>query len=63
VADNKRDVSDAREQFEQVFLGCYDAVYGYAVRRVAPEAVQDVVSDTFLVAWRRYAELDGEPLP
>jgi RNA polymerase sigma-70 factor (ECF subfamily) len=56
-------VSDGQEQFEQVFHGCYDAVYRYAVRRVAPEAVQDVVADTFLVAWRRHTELDGEPLP
>jgi RNA polymerase sigma factor (sigma-70 family) len=52
-----------RERFERVFRGCYEAVYAYAARRVAPEAVQDVVSETFLVAWRRYAELEGEPLP
>jgi RNA polymerase sigma-70 factor (ECF subfamily) len=56
-------VSDTQEQFEQVFQGCFQAVNRYAARRVAPEAVQDVVSDTFLVAWRRHGELDGEPLP
>jgi RNA polymerase sigma-70 factor, ECF subfamily len=56
-------VSDEQERFERVFRGCYEAVYAYAARRVAPEAVQDVVSETFVVAWRRYAELDGEPLP
>ena len=56
-------MSDAREQFEQLFNGCYDAVYRYAARRVEPAAVQDVVAETFLIAWRRQAELDGQPLP
>jgi RNA polymerase sigma-70 factor, ECF subfamily len=56
-------VSDSQRDFEEVFNACYEAVYRYAVRRVAPEAVQDVVSDTFLIAWRRRRELDGEPLP
>ena len=46
-----------------MFHGCYEAVLRYAARRVPPEAVQDVVSETFLVAWRRRVELDGEPLP
>ena len=56
-------MSDVHEQFEQVFLDCYEAVYRYAARRVPPEAVQDVVSDTFLTGWRRHRELKGEPLP
>jgi RNA polymerase sigma-70 factor, ECF subfamily len=56
-------VSDPRERFEHVYEECYEAVHRYAARRVAPEAVQDVVSDTFLAAWRRYGELNGEPLP
>jgi RNA polymerase sigma-70 factor, ECF subfamily len=56
-------VSDSREQFERVYQDCYAAVHRYAARRVAPAAVQDVVSETFLTAWRRYAELSGEPLP
>jgi RNA polymerase sigma factor (sigma-70 family) len=56
-------VSDSHERFERVFTDCYDAVHRYAARRVAPDAVQDVVSDTFLVAWRRRGELAGDPLP
>ncbi len=54
---------ESREQFERVYQECYPAVQRYAARRVAPEAVQDVVADTFLTAWRRHDELDGEPLP
>ena len=49
--------------FEATFNACWEAVARYAARRVAPEAVQDVVSETFLVAWRRFGELRGEPLP
>jgi RNA polymerase sigma-70 factor, ECF subfamily len=56
-------VSDSREQFEHVFQDCYGAVYRYTARRVAPDAVQDVVSETFLAGWRRYGELEGDPLP
>jgi RNA polymerase sigma-70 factor (ECF subfamily) len=54
---------DGSEGFERVFTDCYDAVVRYAVRRVDADAAQDVVSETFLVAWRRFGELDGEPLP
>jgi RNA polymerase sigma-70 factor (ECF subfamily) len=56
-------VSDSHEQFEQVFQDCYEAVCRYTARRVTPDAVQDVVSDTFLAGWRRYGELKGDPLP
>jgi RNA polymerase sigma factor (sigma-70 family) len=56
-------VSDSRAQFEHVYQDCYEAVLRYTARRVAPEAVQDVVADTFLTAWRRYGDLRGEPLP
>ena len=56
-------MSDSERDFEEVFNACYEPVYRYAARRVAPEAVQDVVSDTFLIGWRRRGELKGEPLP
>jgi RNA polymerase sigma factor (sigma-70 family) len=56
-------VSGTRDQFEHVYQDYYEAVQRYVARRVAPEATQDVVSDTFLTAWRRYGDLNGEPLP
>jgi RNA polymerase sigma-70 factor (ECF subfamily) len=56
-------VSDADEQFERIFQDSYEAVVRYAARRVAPDAVQDVVSETFLIAWRRRPELGENPLP
>jgi RNA polymerase sigma factor (sigma-70 family) len=56
-------VSVEHQQFERIFNEHFDAVSRYAARRVAPEAVQDVVSETFLIAWRRQPELKGDPLP
>ena len=56
-------MEDVQERFERVFNGCYEPVLRYAARRVAPEAVQDVVAETFLIAWRRRGQLDGDPLP
>ncbi len=56
-------MSDSPGDFEEVFNDCYEPVVRYVARRVAADAVQDVVSDTFLVAWRRYGDLRGEPLP
>jgi RNA polymerase sigma-70 factor, ECF subfamily len=56
-------VSDSPGDFERVFNDCYEPVLRYATRRVAADAVQDVVSETFLIAWRRQADLRGEPLP
>jgi RNA polymerase sigma-70 factor (ECF subfamily) len=56
-------VSRSHEEFERVYEDCYAAVHRYTARRVPAAAVQDVVADTFLTAWRRYGELKGEPLP
>lgn len=56
-------MSATPEQFEALFNRSYRAVHAYAARRVPPEAVQDVVSETFLIAWRRRAELDEQALP
>ena len=38
-------------------------VQAYALRHVEPHDAQEVVSETFLVAWRRLASLPGDPLP
>jgi len=53
-------VSATTGGFERIFADCYEAVVRYAARRVPSEAVHDVVSETFLAAWRRFGELDGE---
>ncbi|MCA0147049.1 sigma-70 family RNA polymerase sigma factor [Blastococcus sp. LR1] len=38
-------------------------VLAYAQRHTDPETAHEVVSETFLVAWRRLSDVPGEPLP
>jgi RNA polymerase sigma-70 factor, ECF subfamily len=51
------------ERFEGLFRENYGAVRGYALRRAAPDAAQDVVAETFLVAWRRLDDIPDDALP
>jgi len=36
------------------------AITAYSARRTTPEHIEDVVSETFLVAWRRIDDIDEE---
>jgi RNA polymerase sigma-70 factor (ECF subfamily) len=54
---------DRRARFERLYGAHADRVHAYALRRGSREAADDVVSDVFLVAWRRLDELPSEPLP
>ena len=56
-------VDSDRERFEQVFRDNAHIVLSFALSRTGPEEAKDVVAQTFLVAWRRFAELPQEPLP
>lgn len=51
------------ERFEGLFRANYPAVRAYALRRTSPDAAQDVVAETFLVAWRRLDEVPADALP
>ena len=42
-----------RARHDALFAAHHDAVWRYAVRRVGDAAAEDVVAETFLVAWRR----------
>jgi RNA polymerase sigma-70 factor (ECF subfamily) len=53
----------ARERFEALFEGHHAEVAAYVRRRASAAVVEDVVSDTFLVAWRSLDRLHGDPLP
>jgi RNA polymerase sigma-70 factor (ECF subfamily) len=51
------------ERFEQIYAEHRDAVQAF-VRRRAPDAVvDDVVSETFLVCWRKLDRVPAAPLP
>lgn len=52
------------EQFNTVYREHYRQVYAYAVARAGRQLADEVVADTFLVAWRRFAVLPkATPLP
>jgi RNA polymerase sigma-70 factor, ECF subfamily len=52
-----------RERFAQTFEEHFRAVSAYALRRTTPAEAEDVVAETFLVAWRRLDELPEEAKP
>ncbi len=55
---------DEREaRFERLFRSHADAVRSYALRRGTNEDADDVVAETFLVAWRRLDEVPIDPRP
>jgi len=55
-------MSHRQERFRELYSAHVDAVLGYSLRRVGrPEDAGDIVSETFLVAWRRLADVpEGE---
>jgi RNA polymerase sigma-70 factor (ECF subfamily) len=57
------DPEPRRARFEALFRKHHPAVRAYARRRVPPEAVDDIVSETFLVVWRRLEDVPEPPLP
>ncbi|MFZ1997163.1 MAG: sigma-70 family RNA polymerase sigma factor, partial [Solirubrobacteraceae bacterium] len=52
-----------RARFDALFRAHHPAVRAYARRRVPAEAVDDIVSETFLVVWRRLDDVPEPPLP
>ena len=51
--------------FRTVFTNSYPRLLAYARRRASPAVADDVVAETFLVAWRRRSEVMAmnDPLP
>jgi RNA polymerase sigma-70 factor (ECF subfamily) len=56
-------VGDREEHFPELWGAWHRRVYAYALRRTDQDSAQDVVAETFLVAWRRREDLPPEPLP
>jgi RNA polymerase sigma-70 factor (ECF subfamily) len=52
-----------RARFDALFRHHHPAVRAYARRRVPPEVVDDIVSETFLVLWRRLDDVPEASLP
>jgi DNA-directed RNA polymerase specialized sigma24 family protein len=48
----------AQDRLEAIYKAYYPAIHQYAARRTdAPEDTADVISETFLTAWRRIADV------
>ena len=57
------DDRDAIERFTGLYDGYRPRVYAYAVSRGGRQMADEVVSEVFLVAWRKLDELPDDPLP
>ncbi|HYN96657.1 MAG TPA: RNA polymerase sigma factor [Pilimelia sp.] len=62
MRDNHEPAAPA-QLLEALWAQCGPRVLAYALRHVDPDTAQDVVSETFLVAWRRLASVPADPLP
>ena len=49
--------------FVDLYTATATRIYAYARRHADADTAQDVVSDVFLVAWRRRTDLPDDPLP
>jgi RNA polymerase sigma factor (sigma-70 family) len=51
------------QRFEALFAAHRVDVLRYVFRRVRPDVAEDVVSEVFLIAWRRQSEVPSNALP
>src|SRR5918999_1962094 len=57
------DSAAASARFEQLFRAHYGRVLSYARRRTRSSVADDVVAETFLIAWRRLESIPRDELP
>jgi len=56
-------VSDRTEEFRAIYSAHHAALSAYFARRVGRVEVEDLVAETFVVAWRKLPRRIEEPLP
>jgi RNA polymerase sigma factor (sigma-70 family) len=56
-------VDDPLERFAGVYDMYYRNVLRYALQHAEQGTAEDVASETFLIAWRRFPEIPDPPLP
>jgi len=54
---------EAIDQFTDLYVRHYRQVYAYAASRAGRQLAEEVVSEVFLVAWRRHADVPAPALP
>lgn len=50
-------MGSSRADFRELYAEHYDAILGYFLRRADQSVAQDLTSDVFLVAWRRFDDV------
>jgi RNA polymerase sigma-70 factor, ECF subfamily len=58
-----RDAGSEAERFTDLYRSQHQKIFDFACRRVGPEVAPEIVSETFLVAWRKFSELPEEVVP
>lgn len=53
----------AEERFTAIYDTYRARVWAYAASRAGSQAADEVVSETFMVAWRRFSDMPSAPLP
>jgi RNA polymerase sigma-70 factor, ECF subfamily len=56
-------VDEDQERFTALYGTYRVRVWAYAVSRVGAQNAEEVVSETFMVAWRRFADMPPASLP
>jgi RNA polymerase sigma-70 factor (ECF subfamily) len=57
------DEAEAARNFAALYDAHHGRVFAYVVSRIGHAAADEVVSDTFLIAWRRWADVPDPALP
>jgi RNA polymerase sigma-70 factor, ECF subfamily len=55
--------NDPAGAFDELFTACHSDVLAYIVRRTSLANAEDVLAETFLVAWRQADRIPKDPLP
>lgn len=61
VPEGAAGTRDLRARFEQLYGDHFTSIHRYTLRRVRPSDVTDVVSNVFVTAWRRVADIPDPP--
>jgi RNA polymerase sigma-70 factor, ECF subfamily len=56
-------LDDEVAEFDALYGAHVDAMFAYALARTSPDRAKEIVEETFLVAWRRLADVPSDPRP
>ncbi|MEU4324279.1 RNA polymerase sigma factor [Nonomuraea dietziae] len=56
-------MTDERERFTTMYDECRQRVWAYVVARAGRQVADEVVSETFAIAWRKLDQVPGNALP